>query len=58
MKIEGGRLIFGSRRTRVVTKVETVDWHLRESDRVDISELKDAIGFLYENRRWTIDTWE
>ena len=40
------------------TRVETVDWHLRESDRVDISELKDASGFSHENRRWTIDTWE
>ena len=53
MKIEGGRLILG-RRTRVVAKVKTVDWYLREGDRVEISELKDATGFSFENRRWTI----
>ena len=45
MKIEGGRLILGSRRTRVVTKVETVNWFLREGYRMDLSELKDASGF-------------
>ena len=36
------------------TRVKTVDWYLREGDRVEISELKDATGFSFENRRWTI----
>ena len=45
---------FWKRRTRVDTRVKTVDWYLREGDRVEISELKDATGFSFENRRWTI----